>query len=72
MRAPGPVVQLVPPCPACGSQAVLPIAYGYPSPEMWEQEQRGEVVLGGCLVGPESPAYECRDCHIPLPWAPRG
>lgn len=64
------VAQLFPPCPACGSRAALPIAYGYPSPAMWEQELRGEVVLGGCLVGPESPAYECRDCHILLPWAP--
>ena len=38
---------------------------------MWEAEQRGEVVLGGCLVGPESPAYECRGCGAALPWAPR-
>jgi hypothetical protein len=34
-------------------------------------EQRGEIVLGGCLVGPESPDYECRDCHAALPWVRR-
>jgi hypothetical protein len=68
MSGPPALAHLFPPCPACGSRDAVPIAYGYPSPETWEAEQRGEVVIGGCLVGPESPAYECRDCHIPLPW----
>jgi hypothetical protein len=62
------VAHVFPPCPACGSRAVVRIAYGYPSAEMWEQERRGEVTLGGCVVGPESPAYECRGCHLTLPW----
>jgi hypothetical protein len=35
---------------------------------MWQVEERGEVSLGGCLVGPESPDYECRSCGAPLPW----
>ena len=65
------VGHLFPPCPACGSRAAVLVAYGYPSAETWEAEQRGEVVIGGCLVGPESPAYECRDCRIPLPWPRR-
>ena len=46
----------------------MPIAYGYPSWEMAEAEIRGEVALGGCLVGPESPDFVCRECHAPLPW----
>ena len=71
MSRPPTLTRMFPPCPACGSRAAEPIAYGYPSAQMWEAEQRGEVVLGGCLVGPESPAYECRDCRIPLPWPPR-
>jgi hypothetical protein len=62
--------QLFPPCPACGSGDAVRVEYGYPSAEMWAAEQRGEIVLGGCLVGPESPAFECRKCHIPLPWPP--
>jgi hypothetical protein len=57
-----------PPCPACGSTAVVRIVYGYPNVELGNAERRGEIVLGGCLVGPESPAYECRICHAPLPW----
>ncbi|MEP6468659.1 MAG: hypothetical protein ABJC24_02710 [Chloroflexota bacterium] len=57
-----------PPCPACGSTDAVRIVYGYPSAELWEEEKRGELVLGGCLVGPESPGYECGSCHAPLPW----
>lgn len=62
---------LFPPCPACGSRDAVPIAYGYPSHEMFEAERRGELVLGGCLIGPESPAYQCRACDAPLPWPRR-
>jgi hypothetical protein len=60
-----------PPCPACGSRDALTIEYGYPSVEMGQAAERGEIVLGGCLVGAESPDYECRDCHAPLPWVRR-
>ncbi len=56
------------PCPRCGSTDAIRIQYGYPGPEMSESAQRGEIRLGGCLVGPESPAYECRACDAPLPW----
>jgi hypothetical protein len=48
--------------------AVVRIVYGYPNVRLGNAERRGEIVLGGCLVGPESPAYECRICHVPLPW----
>jgi hypothetical protein len=58
-----------PPCPACGATDVVPIVYGYPSPELTAESLRGEVVLGGCLVGEESPEYECRACGRPLPWS---
>ena len=57
-----------PPCPACGATDALRIVYGYPGSELWEAERRGEIVLGGCLVGAESPEYECRSCGAPLPW----
>jgi hypothetical protein len=65
----------LPPCPVCGSTDAIRIAYGYPSLEMGLAADRGEIALGGCLVGPESPDYECRNCHAPLPWvapAPTG
>ena len=44
------------------------IAYGYPGPEMTQAADRGEIRLGGCLVGPESPDFECLDCGSALPW----
>lgn len=59
---------VLPPCPACGSTNAVRIVYGYPDPELSEAAGRGEVALGGCVIGPESPAYECRACGAPLPW----
>lgn len=57
-----------PPCPHCGSTDAVEIAYGYRNFEMADAAERGEIVLGGCIVGPESPAYECRGCNAALPW----
>ena len=57
-----------PPCPTCGSTEAIRIAYGYPDFELWQAEERGEIVLGGCVIGPESPDYECRRCGAGLPW----
>jgi len=56
------------PCPTCGSTDAVRIAYGYPSHQMFEASERGEISLGGCIVGEESPDYECRACGAPLPW----
>ena len=40
------------PCPHCG-ESVKPVSilYGYPTHEGIQQAERGEVVLGGCVVG---------------------
>jgi endogenous inhibitor of DNA gyrase (YacG/DUF329 family) len=58
----------VPPCPSCGASDPIRIVYGYPGLELGEAEGRGEIILGGCLVGPESPELECRRCGAALPW----
>ena len=51
-------------CPKCkSSDYVTQIAYGYPSPEMWEKEAMGEIVLGGCGVSTEAPDYQCTKCQ---------
>ena len=57
-------------CPRCG-QAItpVPILYGYPSNEAFEASMRGEIRLGGCVVGEESPDYACPACDALLPWA---
>ena len=58
-------------CPTCGSTEAIPIAYGYPSTEMAEAAERGEISLGGCVIGPESPELECASCGAELPWVIR-
>ena len=50
-------------CSRCGSGDVLPIRYGLPSREMFEDALEGRIVLGcsGMFVG-SSPAYACDSC----------
>lgn len=36
-------------CPKCGGK-VVKIVYGEPFPELFEQAERKEVVLGGCCI----------------------
>jgi hypothetical protein len=45
-------------CPECGAEAV-PIVYGLPGPELWDQEDAGRVVLGGCVLEAENPDWAC-------------
>lgn len=50
-------------CPSCSSPDVLRILYGEPNAEGAAMVARGEVVLGGCLLGEESPTWECMACR---------
>lgn len=52
----------LPTCPNCGSLDVIPIAYGYPGPEMMEEMERGEIILGGCCIEQHQPTHECKPC----------
>lgn len=49
-------------CPTCGGAGV-PIAYGLPGPEMSGAAERGEIVLGGCVVWDDQPTHECPSHH---------
>ncbi len=49
-------------CTKCGKQQRKRVAYGYPEPELIEQAQRGEVVLGGCCPGVPVVSWLCDDC----------
>ena len=49
-------------CPACGGK-LLPILYGLPSGEGFQMAERGEVVLGGCIVGGDDPQFACAKCR---------
>ena len=44
--------------PECGT-TVLPVVYGLPQPELFEQAARGEVLLGGCIIGPDDVMETC-------------
>ena len=51
-------------CPFCGSDNVALIQWGRP---MWNDElerklKDGEIVLGGCMISPDSEKWECNNC----------
>ena len=49
-------------CPQCGNKTVLPIAYGMPGPELWEESEQGRVLIGGCIITPNQPNKACTSC----------
>lgn len=49
-------------CPECGSERIVEILYGLPASDAGEASERGEIILGGCLVGPGSPEWGCGAC----------
>lgn len=55
-------------CPKCGNDTGIPIVYGLPGPDLMESAQRGEVMLGGCLVMDENPDWRCTDAGCGHEW----
>jgi hypothetical protein len=50
-------------CPKCGkTDEVVPILYGYPTQEAWEQEKAGKIYLGGCMEEIGAPQLYCKRC----------
>lgn len=49
-------------CPECRSAEQIPVVFGYPSPEMWEASERGEIGIGGCVIFEGQPDVQCRNC----------
>ena len=49
-------------CPKCGAVAGVRILYGYPTEEAFLAEQRGELVLGGCMIEVDDPTHACTEC----------
>ena len=55
-------------CPKCGGK-VVKIIYGEPSIEVFEAEQRGEIILGGCCIRVDEegnslmPDWQCKKCN---------
>lgn len=50
-------------CPKCGSAKIVKILYGEPTLEALQVSERGEVVLGGCCISPDSPEWACLECR---------
>ena len=48
-------------CPHCGGK-LIDIVYGEPDPTTFEQAERGEIALGGCIITSESPFWQCSSC----------
>ena len=55
-------------CPRCGKGKVRRIVYGMPGPEMEIDAAAGEIVLGGCMVGPQR--WDCGSCSYQWPLPP--
>ena len=49
-------------CPRCGSSKLVGILYGRPTEEGMEAVERGEYVLGSCLVSLDQPDWLCTAC----------
>ena len=55
-------------CPKCGSLIVARILYGYPaySEELQTDMKAGRIVLGGCCITLDDPAWKCKDCETEI------
>ncbi|HTN92600.1 MAG TPA: hypothetical protein VL242_53395 [Sorangium sp.] len=50
-------------CPVCAGPRILRILYGRPLPEAIALVERGEALLGGCIVLAGQPDWECSRCR---------
>lgn len=49
-------------CPACKEKRGIAISYGYPGPDLIEQVEQGDAVLGGCMQEIGAPDRQCLAC----------
>ena len=47
-------------CPEGHRDSIIPILYGYPSEEMFNQSDSGIIALGGCEVSDCDPNWWCK------------
>jgi len=52
-------------CPRCGSRGIARILYGHPDPSetLFQDLREGRVVLGGCCITDDDPAWQCTSCE---------
>ena len=51
-------------CPKCKSSKVISIIYGMPGFDLAEDEEKGKVILGGCVIHDNTPKYHCKECGL--------
>ena len=51
----------IPNCPYCGTK-LLKVVYGMPAQETLEKAEKGEIILGGCIIEENQPKYFCNNC----------
>jgi hypothetical protein len=49
-------------CPACKTPLIR-IVFGFPGYELFEAQERGEIMLGGCCIPPYMPQGWCPTCQ---------
>jgi len=52
-------------CERCHSREVVPICYGLPTEEAFAEAEKGEFVLGGCMV--RDALWHCKSCGYRWP-----
>lgn len=54
-------------CPSCGVVVTpIPIIYGMPTYEAFEEAKAGKFSLGGCVITGSDPEWACPRCDQPL------
>lgn len=55
-------------CTACLARTIAPVLYGMPAidEQMERDVDEGRLVLGGCLIGFDDPAWSCTTCGAPI------
>ena len=56
-------------CPKCNSENIIPIIYGYPTKELFEDSDNDKCILGGCCISTNETDYSlknnhCKDCNF--------
>jgi len=51
-------------CPKCGAATLVPVVFGFPGPDMFDDADAGRIVLGGCCIDESDPPNprECTTC----------
>ena len=60
-------------CPSCGSATVADIIYGFPAmwcPKLRKKLDERKVVLGGCCITNNDPAWHCTSCGLDIDGPP--